>query len=444
MDSIRLEISPEVHFTCQQCGDCCRGLMVPLLPEEKARLEGIDWGEISPRLAGKTLFVENPGLSLESSPRFRLAKLGVGCAFLEEDGRCLIHERLGYEAKPLICRLFPLVLVETPSEVVASASFACRSVAAGEGTPLAQQREWIESMRADPLWDAVRADGVRVSGLISTPDRIVLTADIGLDIWSYEALERAIIEILEENSHTMAVRLLAVHRLVDGAVAQYGRGDKAAAPFANWLQHMMWSDSGVEWLYQQPLGKVPSFGRQRSALAPLIALVEASVATERGDGLMRGVLGQAVGLARGRGRVSLPSLATEIDLEAMPRVSFDQDSPRLRPMMLRYLCEWLRRKGLLAQPTVRKGVQYLLAYFALVRWYAVALAVAGGRTEVGPEELREGIRTVEKCYVHHNLLPRLLASRPAAFSLVNLLMDLVSSPADLVTGFYGRSAVQGA
>ncbi|MHB1161972.1 MAG: YkgJ family cysteine cluster protein [Chloroflexota bacterium] len=439
MDSSRLEISPEVCFTCQQCGDCCRGMAVSLLPEEKERLEEVDWGGVSSRLAGKPLFVETPGLSPDSPPRFHLAKLEADCIFLEGDGRCLIHRQLGYDAKPLVCRLFPLALVESPDETVVSASFACRAVAAGAGTPLAQREDEIRSLLADPLWDGARANGARMSGLVSVPDRIVLTADIGLDSWSYEALERAIIEILEEDSHTMAVRLLAAHRLTDGAVAQYGRGDKTVGPFATWLKHMMWSDTGVQWLYQQPVEKPPSFGRQRSALAPLIALVEARWATERGIARMRGVLGQAVSLAQGRGKVSLPSLMAEISLEEMVRVRFDQDSPLLQPMLLRYLREWLRRKGLLMQPTVRKGIQYLLVYFALVRWYAVALAVAGGRKEVGPEDLREGIRTVERGYVHHNLLTKLLGEQPAVSPLVNLLMDLVASPADLVTGFYGRS-----
>ena len=33
------------------------------------------------------------------------------CVFLSDQGRCRIHERHGYEAKPLPCRLFPFVLV---------------------------------------------------------------------------------------------------------------------------------------------------------------------------------------------------------------------------------------------------------------------------------------------------------------------------------------------
>lgn len=439
MGSNWLDISYDVRFTCQQCGDCCRGLNVTLLPGEKERLEAFDWASASPRLAEEDLFVPVPARGGPAGPLFHLAQREGSCVFLEEDRRCLIHDRLGYAAKPLVCRQFPLVFAEEPSTTVVSASFACRSVAEHVGRPLRDQEVEIRALLEDPLGQEVRDKGVQVSGRLSVPDRIVLTAQIGLDWYSYQALEMAMVAMLEEDTHTLAVRLLAVHNLVEGAVAQYGRGIKTTASFSDWIAHMK-SDAGQYWLYQEAsAGRAGSPGRQRATLAPLISLVEARWAAERGVAQAKGMLGQAVALAQGRGPVLLPSLEAGIHLEEMSRVIFDQDSPRLQPVLVRYLGECLRRKVMLRQPSVRKGSYYLLVYFALVRWYAVALAVARSRGEAGVEELREAIRTVEKCYVHHNLLPKLLAEQATVASLMSLLMDLVSTPADLVTNFYRGS-----
>jgi lysine-N-methylase len=53
--------------------------------------------------------------------------------FLSEAGRCRIHERFGYAAKPLPCRLFPFALVPVGDHWRVSLRFACPSTAANKG-----------------------------------------------------------------------------------------------------------------------------------------------------------------------------------------------------------------------------------------------------------------------------------------------------------------------
>ena len=436
-----LDVAHDVRFTCRRCGDCCRAFAIPLMPGEKEKLERFDWEAVSPRLRERDLFVRIPGDVAAVEPRFVLGRLDGRCVFLEDDNGCLIHQQLGYEAKPLACRLFPFVLALEPFGTVVSASFACSSVARQEGAPLRSRESEISSLGHDPLWQAAEEAGVELGGRVRVPERIVLAADVGLDWYSYQALERAMVAMLLEPSHTLAVRLLAIYRLVDGAVAEYGRGSKTTSPFATWMEHMT-RGSGERWLYRaEPGDSSGSPGRQRAGLAPLISLVEARWGPERDVGRQRWPLGQVVALARGRGRVFLHSLESEIGLEEMDRVELDQDSPALQPLLVSYLEECLRRKALLGYPNVLKGTRYLLVYLALVRWYSVAAAVARGRRRAGIEEVREAIRTVEAGYAHHTLLPRLLAQHGPSSFLVTLLLDMACSPADLITNFYVRGAV---
>src|SRR5262249_8183861 len=55
------------------------------------------------------------------------------CVFLSEAGRCRIHEKLGYNAKPLPCRLFPFVLIPAGDHWRVGMRFACPSAAGNKG-----------------------------------------------------------------------------------------------------------------------------------------------------------------------------------------------------------------------------------------------------------------------------------------------------------------------
>ncbi len=454
-----LDISHDLRFTCRRCGACCRDRIVPLIPGEKERLEALGLTFSSPRLAGKALFVSTVGDELPAASLYRLAHLEGNCPLLEEDNSCLIHSLHGYGAKPLACRLFPLLFVREPYSTVVSASFACSSVVDGTGTPLRLQEAEIRSLQAQ-LTRVSDARPVACDALFTVPGRIVLAAQVGLDWYSYQALERAMIAILEDEAHTLAVRLLAMHALVSSAVAEYGRGFKTTSPFATWMEHMN-SGHGQRWLFQEAsAGKTGSARKQNAVLAPLISAMESRYAAKLArlhgragpeDALLplaarhpllarmpRGSAGlrEVLALARGRGRLFLPSLAAHLDPGTDSHVAFPQDSPLLRPLLVRYLGESLRRKALLRHANLLKGTLYLLVHFALVRWYAVALAAHRAQSSVEMAELRDAIQAVERCYLQGDALTSALAERPRLAFLMGMMLDLVSSPVDLVHNPY--------
>jgi lysine-N-methylase len=131
------------NWDCQSCTNCCREYAVPVTDEERRRIEAQGWDQ-DRDLAGRRLWKR-------SGPwwkrRYRLAhRPEGGCVFLGPDNLCRIHARFGAEAKPLACRLFPIMLVPAGDHWRVGLRFACPSAAAGQGRPLMEHAPEVERL----------------------------------------------------------------------------------------------------------------------------------------------------------------------------------------------------------------------------------------------------------------------------------------------------------
>ncbi len=135
----------EEKWDCHQCGICCRGSLVPLYDEDLARLRSQKWDE-HPEFRNTPVIVRNQS----SKKAFRLAHQADGsCVFLSDQGLCRIHSELGFEAKPTICRVFPLQLVPRNGKVALTARRACPSAAADSGQLLKQHLPFVQQFVRD-------------------------------------------------------------------------------------------------------------------------------------------------------------------------------------------------------------------------------------------------------------------------------------------------------
>ena len=88
-----------LRHRCTTCGGSCQGVNVRLLdPDELARVVRL----------GQELAVAEPVVG----NRLRQTEDGR-CVFLDETHLCTLHARFGADAKPLICRQYPLVQLST-------------------------------------------------------------------------------------------------------------------------------------------------------------------------------------------------------------------------------------------------------------------------------------------------------------------------------------------
>src|SRR5260370_42173451 len=133
------------NWDCHAGGSCCKEYLVTVSDEERARIEAQGW-ENDAQIGGRPLFKK-------SGPwwhrRYHLNSREDGsCVFLSEQGRCRIHEKFGYETKPLPCRLFPFVLVPTGDHWSVGMRFACPSAAENKGRPIPEHDEALGEFAA--------------------------------------------------------------------------------------------------------------------------------------------------------------------------------------------------------------------------------------------------------------------------------------------------------
>jgi lysine-N-methylase len=121
------------NWDCHVCGTCCKEYVVAVTDEERQRIEAQGWDKDSD-LGGQAPFSR---FGPFWARRTRINHRSDGsCVFLSDKGRCRIHERFGYETKPLACRLFPFVLVPVADHWEVGMRYACPSAAANKGRPI--------------------------------------------------------------------------------------------------------------------------------------------------------------------------------------------------------------------------------------------------------------------------------------------------------------------
>ncbi len=128
-------------WECSHCTQCCRGSQIVLDQADLQRLNQQHW-ERHPEFAHQRV-IERAGLL---SPRYRLAqRADKGCVFLTEQGRCRIHQEFGFDAKPLVCQLYPLQVVPVGGQLILTLRRSCPSAAADLGPSI---REYTRQVRA--------------------------------------------------------------------------------------------------------------------------------------------------------------------------------------------------------------------------------------------------------------------------------------------------------
>jgi lysine-N-methylase len=130
------------RWDCHQCGICCRGSIVPLSERDLARLREQKWAE-HPDFQGTPVVVKQSWLGRD----YRLAHREDGsCVFLLPGGLCRIHKELGFDAKPLVCRMFPLQVVPRDNVAYVTIRRACPSAAADKGRPVSEQIDFARKL----------------------------------------------------------------------------------------------------------------------------------------------------------------------------------------------------------------------------------------------------------------------------------------------------------
>jgi lysine-N-methylase len=134
------------NWDCHVCGSCCKEYKVGITDKERKRIESQDWSE-DQVVNGAALF-RREGPPWNRSYRLNHRADG-SCVFLSSEGRCRIHERFGYETKPLACRMFPFVLVPAGDHWRVGIRYACPSAADNKGRAVGDHEDSLRKLASE-------------------------------------------------------------------------------------------------------------------------------------------------------------------------------------------------------------------------------------------------------------------------------------------------------
>ncbi|HMO24079.1 MAG TPA: hypothetical protein PKC98_24210, partial [Candidatus Melainabacteria bacterium] len=122
------------------------------------------------------------------------------CAFLTEENRCALHEKLGSDAKPAMCRLFPYTFTGTPDGVFCSVSFASTATLFNQGEFLDKQSDFLHKKHElfSQLFPQLNLDWSYVQ----------VVDGVALDWAVYREYEAPVLSCLEQESARRAESLL--------------------------------------------------------------------------------------------------------------------------------------------------------------------------------------------------------------------------------------------
>lgn len=213
------------NWECQSCSECCRTYAVRVSETERERILKQGWMS-DPAFAGIEPMVHDRALG-----EYRLNHQPDGaCVFLDEQNRCRIHAKFGEAAKPLACRLYPIVMIPAGDHWRVGIRFACPSAANNWGTPLTDQALHLQKM-ADVL-----AEEMGVSPKNNQPQ--ILQAKEVVEWPDLLQFLKSILELVSDTKHPLERRLRQVCALAD--VCKKSRFDAVTGSrLAEFLQVML-------------------------------------------------------------------------------------------------------------------------------------------------------------------------------------------------------------
>jgi len=313
------------------------------------------------------------------------------CVFLETSGSCRIHAKFGEAAKPLACRLYPLVIHPAGKKLLVGLRFSCPSAAANKGKPLTEAAAEIPKL----------ARLVVPEGYEDLPAPAVASA-AGLDWPDFLRFNRWVDITLSPTDVPVSLKLLrALHWL--GAIEK-GCLDQITGDGADEIIEAL-VKSAAEKLPDVPLnGEAPSrFGQLFLRLMVLEHAQTASVA-DRG---MRSPYRWKMLLAAGRfisstGRT--PALRPELksvkfaDIEKL----FGTLPPAAEALLTRYFrvkVQSLNYCGVAfhGRPLI-EGFRNLALLYPVILWLARWLAASDGRDRLSEVDVVKAVTLVDYQY----------------------------------------------
>jgi len=364
-----IDLPEGARFSCQSCGRCCQGWRIPVDQTTVDRLRAHDWGAdpFEPARA--------PG------EPYRIKLVRGRCFFLDQENRCRIHTELSYEAKPAVCRAFPLTVLEVAGQRYARLSFWCPTVTANSGKPLTHQSRWLNET-------AKHADRRKAPLLINETTEIAPR--------DFERVHHVLRRFLLETSLPVSDRLAAAAALIrrlDSAAENADKKNTAAS--VDGIVRSAELDGAAALAQETRRRGRPSDGRQVLSLYVL---------QDSRDGRFAAVAHflSVLMFNLGIGRLRLHAVPARASWRQLRRVVF-VPSAVSADLLTRYFCSKLdSRRYVAGEATLVTGVNTLVAAYGMINLLARMKAASDGRVACDVADVQSAVSAADLLVVEHH------------------------------------------
>ncbi len=392
---MRLHIPAFLNYECQACGACCRDYEIAMPQKKHDELSAVNWRAVSADPALAEPFEYSTSDSVGGPYRFKLRPDG-SCVFQCKDMRCLIHRQLGFDAKALACKLFPVTFAKTPVGVFVGVRFNCRAIALALGQPLQRDQDSLVKLFGES----------NLSGfLASFPDMVTFDNRQKLSWADYLKAERAITNMILCPDKPLPERIAAVWRMAD--LMREAHLDKVTGErfgefvdvLSNGIMAELRNDASrkpikrpgfiTRRLYQQFL-----FFLHRRRQSASLTLPWSQRLARRFEGL-----GTSLKFSFDAGEMVFFTGENEIRLRDVWKAELPPPDEQVTGMLERFIAGKIFGKQIFGplffEHTFVEGLAALLCAYGAILWYARASALSRGAKQVELADYLRGMREVD-------------------------------------------------
>jgi len=389
--------SSGTKYSCINCGRCCTHWGISVDEKTSENLLKYDWGAHYPDMKDKPAMVRRKSAIEGGESYFMKMRKDGRCPFLDDKEFCRIHSDLGYDAKPLTCKRFPLELVKGRRSVYARLSFYCPAVASGEGQALGSQRRWMETC-------------LRGGGTHSLPEEMFWAEGLRLAPADAAEIENHLLDILRSEDRPLRERLLLCGALIEGAglfVEEKGKNS------TGYMREMARLD--YQPLEDEAGGK--PFSPSQGRLAIGLFLLQDSKPTTMGR------LAHLPGIVKYLfhfGGVKSHILKTKSSFRKASKVVFEPLDEEFESLLVRFFEHKIIGKRHLEgdMPLVGTWALFCAAY-RVVDIMSRVRAAAEGREKVSQKDVAEALGLADLLVIEHTLLLRMDMTRRMIHSVLS-------------------------
>jgi len=469
MENKKIILPSNIHYSCVCCGECCRKWQVLINQTEADRFSKDDWpksleaaGLAGAKFVREGIFHPRDDASTPAQPaadhgyikfdtdlKYSLKLCDSDkCVFLMENNLCHMHAEKDFDYKSHTCKAFPVKTIHLPDgSVQANFSFFCPGVTDNCESEISEAS--IEKLLEDDNDIATLSDKLRICDGVEISYKNMLTlnhfiADFITDGSNASHLNDPGYEPYRDAWNSVGSSLNVDERMIAAmffviAICKLAKTIHSKSPQefdALFAVEIAKKDVLKELMRNcaECAEKTPIKNYAPLILMIFISIHQVSRKEMSNFSKAATIIFNMVKCASDMGSFDFKDFNFDVKFAEHSKVSFDLTDPRSSALVERYISHMIFRKKIFFTSHILRGYQYILLFYALVKWYAKSFAVERSASATDYSDISRAVRFVEKAFATHSMIINLLESNKNYTSFFDPLFESPSIIKTIVKG----------